>query len=60
MNVKQTDIAQEQWTSELLPLLNDEPFRTISQQGLVESTDYKTVMECLRTQYAPEELEWQY
>ena len=62
MYVKQTSIAQERWTSELLPLLDDEPFRTISQQGLAESTDYKTVVKCLRTQYTPEgnELEWQY
>ena len=62
MYIKQTSIAQEQWTRELLPLLDDELFRTISQQGLVESTDYKTVVKCLRTQYAPKgnELEWQY
>ena len=45
MYVKHPKIAQEQWTSELLPLLDDEPFRTISQQGLVESTNYKAVVE---------------
>ena len=62
MYVKQTKIAEDQWTGELLPLLDDEPFRTISQQGLVDSSDYKAVVKCLRTQYAPEgnELEWQY
>ena len=47
---------------ELLPLLDDEPFRVITQQGLVDSTDYKAVIKCLRTQYASEgnELEWQF
>ena len=39
MYVKQAKISEEQWTCELLPLLDDEPFRMISQQGLVDSTD---------------------
>ena len=42
MYVKQTKIPEEQWTGELLPLL-DEPFRVITQQGLVDSTDYKVM-----------------
>ena len=48
------------WTSELLPLLEDEPFRLVSQQGLVQSSDYKEVADCLRAQYETEgnELEW--
>ena len=60
--VEQTKIPQEQWTGELLPLLEDEPFRVVTQQGLVDSTDYKAVISCLRTRYAPEgnELEWQF
>lgn len=62
MYVKQNKFAEDQWTGELLPLLDDEPFRIISQQGLVESSDFKTVVKCLGTQYASEgnELEWQY
>ena len=60
--VEQTKIPQEQWTGELLPLLEDEPFRVVTQQGLVDSTDYKAVISCLHTRYAPEgnELEWQF
>ena len=52
--LKQTKIAEDRWTSELLPLLDDEPFRKISQQGLVDSSDHKAVVKCLRTQYASE------
>lgn len=47
MYVKQT--AKEQWTGELLPLLDDEPFWMIAQQGLVDSTDYKAVISCLQS-----------
>ena len=39
--VKQVKLAEDQWVSELLPLLEDEPFRIVSQQGLVACTDYK-------------------
>ena len=28
------------WTRELVPLLEDEPFRVVDQLGLTESTDY--------------------
>ena len=57
--VKQIKIPKEQWT---LPLLDDEPFRVVTQQGLIDSTDYEAVISCLRTRYAPEgnELEWQF
>ena len=48
MYVEQNKIAEDQWTGELLPLLDDEPFRTISQQGLVDSSNYKAVVKCLR------------
>ena len=60
--VKQIKISKEQWTGELLPLLDDEPFRVVTQQGLIDSTDYEAVISCLRTRYAPEgnELEWQF
>ena len=60
--VEQTKIPPEQWTGELLPLLEDEPFRVVTQQGLVDSTDYKAIISCLHTWYAPEgnELEWRF
>lgn len=60
--VKQIKIPKEQWTDELLPLLDDKPFRVVTQQGLIDSTDYEAVISCLRTRYSPEgnELEWQF
>ena len=33
MYIKQARIPEEQWTGELLPLLNDEPFRVIRIGG---------------------------
>ncbi len=58
--VKQIKILKKQWTGKLLPSLEDEPFRVVTQQGLIDSTDYEAVICCLRTRYAPEgnELEW--
>ena len=43
-------------------MLDDEPFRTVLRQGLSASSQYKAVIECLRTRYAPDgnELEWQF
>ena len=60
MYVQRAGIPEDQWTSELLPLLEDEPFRLVSQQELVQSSDYKEVADCLRVQYEPEgnKLEW--
>ena len=46
--VRELGIAQNQWTRELLPLLEDEPFRVVTQLGLVHSTDYKAVTTGLR------------
>ena len=59
--VKQVKLAEDRWVSELLPLLEDELFRIVSQQGLVACTDYKVVIKCLEDFYAPvrNELEWQ-
>ena len=59
--VKQVKLAEDQWVSELLLLLEDEPFRIVSQQDLVACTDYKVVIKCLEDFYAPvgNELEWQ-
>ena len=61
MYVHKVKVDESQWTSELLPLLDDGPFRVVSQQGLVDSGDYAAVTRCLRAQYAPEgnHLEWQ-
>ena len=49
-----------QVTGELLSLLDDGPFRVVSQQGLINSS-YDSVVKCLRALYAPKgnELEWQ-
>ena len=60
--VKEANIPEERWTKELLPLLEDEPFRTVSQLGLLGSTDYKQVRDCLQQRFAPKgnELEWQF
>ena len=61
-HVKQIKIPKEQWTSELPPLLGDEPFRVVTQQGLIDFTEYEAVLSSLCTQYASEanELEWQF
>ena len=61
MYVRKVKVDESQWTSELLLLLDDGPFRVVSQQGLVDSGDYAAVTRCLRAQYAPEgnHLEWQ-
>ena len=43
-------------------LLDDEPFRAVSQMGLVGSAEYAAVKECLRLRYGQRgtELEWQF
>ena len=41
MYLKQANIAEDQWTVELLPMLDDEPFRTVLCQGLSASSQYK-------------------
>jgi hypothetical protein len=47
---------------QLLPLLDDEPLRAVSQMGLVGSTEYAAVKECLQLRYGQSgtELEWQF
>ena len=62
MYIQQADIAASQRVKELLSLLEDEPFRVISQHGLLETGNYCAVTGCLRQHYAPDgnELEWQY
>ena len=58
---RQVKLTEDQWVSELLSLLEDEPFRVVSQQGLVSSMEYKVVIKCLGDFYAliGNELEWQ-
>ena len=60
--VRRIGVAKEQWTVELLPLLDDAPFRVIDQLGLVESADYDAVIAQLKRQYSPSgnEFEWQF
>jgi hypothetical protein len=41
-------------------MLEDKPFRTVVRQGLSASSQYKVVIKCLQTRYAPDELEWQF
>ena len=62
LNVRQAKIPEEQWTCELLPLLEDVLFRIVSQQGQATSTDYQAVVRCLKNQFSPDgnELEWQF
>ena len=59
--VRLAKVPKEQEAGELLSLLDDEPFRVISQQGLIDSRSYDNVVKCLRALYDPEgnELEWQ-
>ena len=45
---KQTSIPDAQRSKELISLLEDEPFRVVAQLGLLEATDYTTVVETLR------------
>ena len=45
--VQQNKIPEAEWVKELLPLLEDEPFRVVNQMELAGSTDVKAVKECL-------------
>ena len=54
MYVQQAGISETQRVKELLSLLEDEPFRVVSQHGLLESDDFHAVTECLRQHYAPD------
>ena len=42
--VRLAKIPKEQVAGELLSLLDDEPFRIISQQGLIDSPSYKLMI----------------
>ena len=54
-------IGKEDRGKEMLSLLDDEPFRLVYQNGLVESKDYSAVCECLTLRYGKTGmgLEWQ-
>lgn len=60
--VREAAIPSGQRVKELLSLLEDEPFRVVSQQGLLESESYDSVKSCLLQRFSPEgnELEWQF
>ena len=45
--VMQANISEDLWTKELLTLLEDEPFRVVSRQGLAHSNDYIKSSVCL-------------
>ena len=55
---KRAAFPKEQWTNELVPLLEDEPFQVVDQLGLSESTDYDAVVVRLKQQFG-NEFEWQ-
>ena len=58
---KRAALPKEQWTRELVPLLEDEPFRVVDQLSLTELSDYDAVVARLKQQFAPSgnEFEWQ-
>ena len=60
--VRRIELPEEQWAAELLPLLDDEAFRVVSQLGLESSTDYGAITASLKHQFSPKgnELEWQH
>ena len=57
--VAEARLPQDLLGKELLSLLEDEPFRSVSELGL---EDYETIRDTLRQRYSPEgnELQWQY
>ena len=57
----EAEIPVEKKVKELFVLLEDDPFRIVSQLGLLESTDYRVVKSCLQQHFAPvgTELQWQ-
>ena len=54
MYVQQAEIAKAQKVQELLSLLEDEPFRIVSQQDLLGTDNYDSIMKCLHQHYAPD------
>ena len=59
---QEAGLPEEKKGAELVSLLEDEPFRIVSQLGLVsETVEYGAVKACLARHFAPDgvELEWQ-
>ena len=58
----EAEIPAAKRARELLSLLEDGPFRVVTQLGLVNSDDYDGLKDQLQKHYAPkgDDLEWQY
>ena len=61
---REAEVPEGKRGQELASLLDDEPFRIVSQMGLLNfdsGIDYAAVKECLEKQFAPSgiQLEWQ-
>ena len=48
-------MTENQWTGEVLPLLDDEPFRLVTQQGFDRSSEYSAVLKCFNGSIQPGE-----
>ena len=61
-HVGRAKIVEAQKVQELLPLLEDEQFRGVSQQNLKDTDYYNDVTKCLCQHYTPQgnKLQWQY
>ena len=60
--IQEAGLPEEKKGAELVSLLEDEPFRIVSQLGLVsETVEYDAVKACLASHFSPNgvELEWQ-
>ena len=53
MYAKEAEIPGAKITKELLSLLDDESFRVINHHGLVETEDYKVLVNCLKECFDP-------
>eukprot|EP00731_Ephydatia_muelleri_P005922 Em0003g170a len=65
LHFREADVPRDKRGQELASLLDDEPFRIVSQMGLLwvdSGIDYAAVKECLEKQFAPSglQLEWQH
>ena len=56
--VRQIGLPEQQWVAELLPLLEDQAFRDVSQLGLQSSTDCGVITASLKHQFPPKEMSW--
>ena len=60
--LEEAEVPPAKRVRELVSLLDDRPFRYVSQLGLLTSDSYETVRSELRKQYCPvaDETEWQF